>query len=293
MANNQIVSLDHQLLGMTTIIECHYGSTMIIQGSGFYYSDLAPGDPSKQGGQWRLVNGTWLVTNRHVAFPRVNDKEVVPDTLIFNLRKVLNDKVEWLPITFSKAELIQRTKIHPNDEVDVVAIKIDDVLIDLVKNHQEEGLISPRYLTSDNLPENSPLQIDVTSDIVIASYPRGYYDTFNKFPIVKSGIVASSWNCLFNGLPVFLVDAQLLPGSSGGLVISKPVNIAMIEGHVKYNETKQFVLLGVYSGEPIYTQRFEMDDMVITRTKSFGLGNVWYSSLIPEIINGGQHHPNS
>ena len=66
---------------------------------------------------------------------------------------------------------------------------------------------------------------------------------------MKSGIIASAWGYNFNGLPIFQIDAQLFPGSSGGLVISKPTNIAMIDGNLKYNKIKQFVFLGVYSGE--------------------------------------------
>ncbi len=282
-------TFDSQLFGMTTIIECTYGSIKS-QGSGFFYNDLAPGDPSNQGPQWRQINGTWLITNRHVAFPKINDKEIVPDSFTFNLRQALNNQIEWLPIALTKDDLLKRTKIHQNPVVDVVAIKIDDLLISIVQSTQGKGLISPGTITSDNLPSNSPIEIDVTSDIVIASYPKGFYDKVNKFPIVKSGIVASFWGANFNGLPLFLVDAPLFPGSSGGVVISKPTNIAMIDGKLMHNTTKQFVLLGVYSGEPVFINRVEVDDMVIIQNKSFGLGNVWYAQLIPDIIGNGISH---
>ena len=290
MADKQQSTFDTQLFGMTTIIECNCG-LMKSQGSGFFYNDLAPGDPMKQGFQWRQINGTWLVTNRHVAFPKLNDKEVVPDTFTFNLRKVVNNRIDWLPITLSKDELLKRTKLHINAIVDVVAIQIDDLMVEIIKDNQGQGLVSPGTITSDNLPQNSPLQIDVTSDIVIASYPKGFYDQVNKFPVVKSGIVASLWGANFNGHPLFLIDARLFPGSSGGVVISKPTNIAMIDGKLMHNTTKQFVLLGVYSGEPSYVNRVEVDDMVIVQNKSFGLGNVWYAHLIPEIIGNGILHP--
>ena len=288
--NKEKNTFDSQLFGMTTIIECTCGAIKS-QGSGFFFNDLAPCDPNNQGPQWRQINGTWLITNRHVAFPKINDKEIVPDSFSFNLRQAQNDQIEWLPITLTKDDLLKRTKIHQNPIVDVVAIKIDDLLINVVQATQGKGIISPGTITSDNLPSISPLVVDVTSDIVIASYPKGFYDKVNKFPIVKSGIVASSWGSYFNGQPVFLVDAPLFPGSSGGVVISKPVNIAVINGKIAHNPTKQFVLLGVYSGEPVYINRVEVDDMVIIQNKSFGLGNVWYAHLIPEIIGNGILHP--
>lgn len=285
MAEKENNSFDAQLFGMTTIIECRCGISQF-QGSGFFYNDLAPGDQNK-GPQWRQIKGTWLITNRHVAFPKINDKEVVPDTFTFNLRQTDKNKIEWLPITLSKEELIQRTKLHTVEVVDVVAIKIDDLLFNIIKSTHGKGIVSHGSITSDNLPTNSPIQIDVTSDIVIASYPKGFYDRVNKFPIVKSGIVASFWGANFNGVPLFLIDAPLFPGSSGGVVLSKPTNVAMIDGKLMHNTTKQFVLLGVYSGEPVYKNRIEVDDMVIIQNKSFGLGNVWYSHLIPEIIEKG------
>ena len=108
----------------------------------------------------------------------------------------------------------------------------------------------------------------------------------NKFPIVKSGIISSGWELHFNDNPVFLIDAQLFPGSSGGLVISKPANVAMIEGKLMFCSEKQFVFLGVYSGEPVQQcAPFDLGDMTIIRKNSYGVGNVWYSDLIPGILN--------
>ena len=46
------------------------------------------------------------------------------------------------------------------------------------------------------------------------------------------------------------------------------------------------VFLGVYSGEPVQQcAPFDLGDMTIIRRNSYGLGNVWYSDLIPEILN--------
>lgn len=200
--------------------------------------------------------------------------------------KLLNNKVEWVPISLNQADLKQRMLLHQNTNVDVVAIKVDDLIIDIIRNNPNRKFIIGGSLSNDNLPSNSPLNIDVTSDIIVASYPRGFYDIANKFPIVKSGIISSGWGLHFNNNPVFLIDAQLFPGSSGGLVISKPTNIAMIEGKLMHCNEKQFVFLGVYSGEPVQQcAPFDLGDMTIIRRNSYGLGNVWYSDLIPEILN--------
>lgn len=282
-------SFDKDLFGITTLIECGTESFKS-QGSGFYYNELSPQDPNIKGGQWRKINGTYLITNRHVALPRLNDKELLPDYFVFNLRENVNDNVEWLQIRLNTDQLKERLILHPDQTIDVVVIKVDDLIIDTLKNNPDKKIIVGSCLTNDNLPSNSPLEMEVTSDIIVASYPRGFYDKVNKFPIVKSGIISSAWGLNFNGKPMFLIDAQLFPGSSGGLVISKPTNIAMIDGKLMRNKVKQFVFLGVYSGEPIQQYNpVEIGDITVVRKSSYGLGNVWYSSLIPDIITNGIH----
>lgn len=282
-------SFDKDLFGITTLIECGTESFKS-QGSGFYYNELSPQDPNIKGGQWRKINGTYLITNRHVALPRLNDKELLPDYFVFNLRENVNDNVEWLQIRLNTDQLKERLILHHDQTIDVVVIKVDDLIIDTLKNNPDKKIIVGSCLTNDNLPSNSPLEMEVTSDIIVASYPRGFYDKVNKFPIVKSGIISSAWGLNFNGKPMFLIDAQLFPGSSGGLVISKPTNIAMIDGKLMRNKVKQFVFLGVYSGEPIQQYNpVEIGDITVVRKSSYGLGNVWYSSLIPDIITNGIH----
>ena len=129
--------------------------------------------------------------------------------------------------------------LHHKDNIAIAAIKVDDLIIDIIKANPNRHFIIGSSLSNDNLPSNSPLTIDVTSDIIVASYPRGFYDIANKFPIVKSGIISSGWGLNFNDMPIFLIDAQLFPGSSGGLVISKPTNVAMIDGQLMHNQEKR------------------------------------------------------
>lgn len=288
------LSVNQQILGMTTIVHCQslkYSYTS--QGSGFFYSELAK-DPSgpinneKKIG-WYKVMGTWLVTNRHVVFPRIvkpdtgQEIETVPDSFTFNFKEVIGKDVEWVPVTLSQNDLLNRTQLHPDSTVDVVAIKVDDLMIDIVAKKAHPNLISNCQVTDRNLPSSSPLTIEATSDVIICSYPYGFYDSVNKFPIVKSGIIASSWGKPFNGTKSFLVDANLFPGSSGGLVLSKPTDIARINGNVMHSDYKHYVFLGVYSGQYNYVRK---NPDGTTKVESYGLGIVWYSDLVHEIVNG-------
>lgn len=76
------ISFDKDLYGLTTLIEC--GTTKFkSQGSGFYYNEISPKDPNVDGGQWRKIRGSYLITNRHVALPKINECEVLPDHFVF------------------------------------------------------------------------------------------------------------------------------------------------------------------------------------------------------------------
>lgn len=288
------MTVDEKILGMTTLIKSQsttYG--YISQGSGFFYSELAdeptgPINEEKQIG-WYKVEGEWLITNRHVVFPRITqadgtEKETLPDVFQFYLREVKSGKLEWLPITLNQDELKARTRLHPNPEVDVAAIKIDDLWTGLITKDSSRHIINPMLLTNRDLPDHFPVKLESTTDVIICSYPHEFYDVENKFPIIKSGIIASSWNSNFNGKPFFLVDAKLFPGSSGGMVLSKPVDIAVINGQLMRSDEKRSSLLGVYSGEFSHPTKDKDGNTV---KEPFGLGIVWYSRLIPDIIKTG------
>ncbi len=298
--DNQL-SVNQQILEMTTIVNCqsakyNYNS----QGSGFFYTELAkeptgPINEEKQLG-WYQVMGTWLVTNRHVVFPRIDGAspaqkiETVPDSFTFNFKEVVGDEIKWIPVTLNQSDLLKRTMLHSDDSVDAVAIKVDDLATALMVSKAHPNMISIGKVTDRDLPSASPLTIEATSDVVICSYPHGFYDRVNKYPIVKSGIIASSWGKPFNGTRTFLVDANLFPGSSGGLVLSKPTDIARINGKVMHSDFKHYVFLGVYSGQYNYV---ETNPDGTTKVESYGLGIVWYSDLVREIVNGSRLRDNA
>ena len=280
------MKFDDMLYGMTTLIEAKIGEYKS-QGSGFFYNILSPKDPSViEGGQWRNIEGMWLVTNRHVALPKIDDHEMIPDIFTFNLRQVINGKVEWLPISLSKMDYLKRLKVHRDPEIDVAVINVCDLITPQMAS--KITLINSVGLTNDNLPENSVLPINVGDDILVAGYPRGFYDTVNKFPIVKSGIISTKWGSNFDDNPYFLIDAKLFPGSSGSVVLTKPQHLAIIDEQLQYNKDGEYIFLGVFSGEPCLEYNpIEFEGMTIIKKETYNVGTVWYSSLVPEIISNG------
>ncbi len=299
--NNMTTSFDAKLFPMTSLVLTHFtvnGHAYSGNASGFFYSVQTPTKPGTDEPQWVRIDGYWFVTNKHVVFPKEEGIVVLVDQFVFHLRKVFNDgRIEWLPIKLDQSTLKSKLKLHSNPEVDVVAIDVTDevkaITHSTIGKELDYEIGIPATLSNRDLPDGKPIEIGVGSDIVVASYPKNYYDDVNKYPIVKSGIISSAWKLYFRGLPCFLIDAQLFPGSSGGVVLSKPTNWGLRNGRPIYSEESQFVLLGVYSGEPQFEDKIKLNDKPLyvdgdeaKIRRSFGLGIVWYASLIDEIIAG-------
>ena len=273
--------IDDQIHSITTLVNVYYPFEKG-QGTGFFYQQLSEKDPKKNF-QWLAIEKLFLVTNRHVVLKKINGQEIIPHRLTFSLRRSEKNKILWEPITLAQRDIVERMRVHPNSDIDVCIIDVLDLVTNKIKDVKN---ISQWYgVSKDNFPGKNKIDVDIASEAVVIGYPFGFYDEVNKFPIVKSGIVASRWELNFNGKPYFLIDAKLFPGSSGSIVISRPTNIVFDKGNLYKNKTKQFAFLGVYSGEPIRRSNpVELGDITITKESGYNLGIVWYGWLIEDII---------
>ena len=278
------MNLNDALHGISTIIRTDT-SSLSYQGSGFHFSRLGPADGDAP--QWRTVEDIWLVTNRHVVIPKREHVEFPPIGLEFGLRRVgPSDLLNWEDIVLSRDEIESLAKFHPDKSVDVAVINIRDLVTSRIKDGGK--YIQPYLLNSDNFAGKNNIDVEASSDILVVGYPKGFYDSVNLFPIVKSGIVASRWRAGFQGEPCFLIDAKLFPGSSGSVVISKPVDLVVKEGKVMTANEKQFAFLGIFSAEATFQEApVVIGDLTITQTSGFDLGLVWYAELVEEIIDKG------
>jgi hypothetical protein len=282
---SQSMGTDQDFHGISTLIitDFPHGQN---QASGFFYQQLGPKDPSAPMPQWRSVDGIWLVTNRHVVLGNVNGREVLPELLTFHMRRSFGTKVVWEPIVLNREDLQQRARFHPNVMVDVATVEVHDLFVERIMTNS--GFLGWYGVHEEMFPGSNNIFVEVADDAVVIGYPKGFYDNFNLFPIIKSGIIASRWGGFFDGKPYFLIDAKLFPGSSGSVVVSKPKDMVISDGRPLYCKEKQFAFLGVYSGEP-YMQGAptELGDLIIAHKSSFNLGIVWYGHLVKDIIVQG------
>ena len=276
---------------MTTPVDVYFKNGVKSEGSGFFYQIFEPGDPQKPGPQWRAIKGLYVVTNRHVVLPFGFENL---EKLVFHLRRAGNNSVEWHPMEIPAQELGRRLYLHPRREVDVAVVDVLDLVSRAVMSRpgasDKEGK-SDLYVWSaasqENFPKVSRLTISAGDDVLIVGYPRGFYDRFNKLPILKKGMLISPWGTRYENKDAFLVDMKSFKGSSGSIVISRPTNLLFEKGKWYSNETKQFLLLGVYSGEPwlLKEQVVETDTAFIKEKILVDLGLVWYPYTIEQAIS--------
>ena len=118
---NEKDNFEKQLFSITTIIQTELikeGVRYSSQASGFFYSKTSPTDPNNNGPQWHKLESYWLITNRHVALQKIEDKmkEILKQNLTFE--KVFVEDVDAKVAEFKaqgeiyKAELLEE---HKND----------------------------------------------------------------------------------------------------------------------------------------------------------------------------------
>lgn len=287
---------------ITTPIITKFKSS-IFSATGFFYSEETPSEEFEGADD---VNQVWLITNRHVVLCETDSEEMFVDSLTFKLRWIKEGTMIFEEIKLLKDDLITRTKFHTDKEIDVVAIRVLDLFLpdessektheEVLKEKQKRGLDEilkdirvdeyPHWvsITNEMLPDRTGVKIQVADDVIVIGYPKGFYDYSNTFPIVKGGIIASKWGSNFNEKPHFIIDAKLFPGSSGSLVITKPDYIRKKVGDTA---KKDFVFLGIFSGEFTTQSVIETNELTIKGDSGLNAGIVWYGNLIEQIIEHG------
>ena len=279
--------------GLTSIINVVKSDGVATYGTGFFYHKYL-NRPNSIDSILNAVDSSlqsiWLVTNKHVVFGSANFERALPQfpkVLEFFLRKriVNRDRPIWDTIRLEASDLKTSIRLHADSTIDVVAIDVTKFVLTRLEKRDSlyfYGAVSRANFPNADLPITlQGFPITIGQEILSVGYPRNFYDRYNLFPTVKSGIVASKWNAKFNGRPYFLIDAKLFPGSSGSAIITKSTNYGVDKGgYVDY-----FNFLGIYSGEPFQHSRpVELEDMTIIRKETYGIGIVWYYWIIEELI---------
>lgn len=175
----------------------------------------------------------FLVTNKHVVHVDPHKRnEARFLTLYVNIRDEKGDVTG----TSLQAPLVEGGqklwRQHPNANVDVLAVDVTS----LINSHprlQNQGADYSFFATPDVLKKE---QITEGDEVFVIGYPLGLFHARIHSPLVRQGIIATKigtpiqirfrnsageWKRV--EIPGFLVDAAIIPGSSGSPVVLKPI----------------------------------------------------------------------
>jgi hypothetical protein len=265
---------ENNLTGLTTPIEVSFTDGSYSRGSGFFYWELGEDPtPNDKTPHWISVSKIYVVTAKHVIQPS-RMKEI--KEFKYAIRIENQDHIDWHVMSITPSQLGKRLHICKNERVDVAVVEIDDLFNAEMKDllQKRAQLLATAGVMSKEFPGTSVLNMQAGDDVLIIGYPKGFYDTFNKLPVFKTGLLNTPIGMHFNGLDAFLLDFKYYPGSSGSLIISRPTRLSYNkEGRMMSSTTPQYLFLGVYQGEEVWND---------TSPESADLGLGWYYYNIEE-----------
>lgn len=257
-------SIQEQLLFTTLRIECFDSSNRLYSmGTGFLLQRPIDKDKCK----------IYLVTNKHV----LKDAEAIRITFTKNrdgspdIGNTLN-----IPISDSKKCIV----MHPNPKVDVAILECTG-LFNLFPDQ-----LYFKAVSYDMLADFTESELSVAENIYFVGYPDNRYDKMNNLPLIRTGLISSHPKLDYNGDPVFIIDAQVFPGSSGS-----PVYIDLTYENFKNGQiaigNKKIRLLGIVAQTMVRNNQLQAvpTGTAFTTQEVLGLGIVFKSTTIKELID--------
>ena len=147
-----------------------------------------------------------------------------------------------------------RTYPHPDSNLDLACVECSHLTL------IQDALLVP--MTQSKLLDWQGPEPYPSMPLMFVGYPDELIDPLHNLPVVRTGTMASMPTLDFDGRPIFLIDAQVWPGSSGS-----PVFVT--------THDQSFALAGV-----IYATRPLLDDP----EKYIGIGYAIKSSAIAEML---------
>jgi len=176
-------------------------------GTGFIFSYPIESEDSISSNQTRIL---FIVTCKHVVnnfasatFSFVQSKDGKPD---------LGQKCGVVV-----PDLQSMVFYDPDPKVDVALIPFVPILENFIAHGQMPYF---QALGKNLIPSREAAEdLSAIQPIVFVGYPYGMHDEINLLPLARRGFTASPYVVDFNGLPLFLIDANVFPGSSGSPVL--------------------------------------------------------------------------
>ena len=259
-----MLTIQEQLLYTTLRIECFDSNKRLYSiGTGFLLSRPVDENAIK----------IYLVSNKHVL--------VGAESIALTFTHMKNGEPEHgnnlrFPIDNVGANVVG----HPNPNVDIAVLECTGLFVML----QDQLFV--KAVSYDMLSDFTEPELNVAENVLFVGYPDNRYDAKNNLPLIRQGLIASHPKYDYNGDPVFIMDAQVFPGSSGS-----PVYIDMTFENIKNGQLvigqKIIKLLGIVAQTMIRNNKLAAipTGVQIATQEVIGLGIVFKSTAIKELID--------
>lgn len=253
-----------QLLFTTLRIECLDATGEVFSiGTGFLLQRPVGDDKYK----------LYLVSNKHVL--------CASDSIAISFSKIQKDSddkknIVRIPIHSLKNNIV----CHKDLSVDIAVLECTGLFIMLPSK------LYYKAVSYDMLATFKEPELSVAESIYFVGYPDNRYDKTNNLPLLRKGTISSYPKYDFNGDPVFIIDAQVFPGSSGSPVYIDLTYENMRNGQIIFGK-KEIKLLGIVSATMIRNNKLKS---IETKTQYLseevlGLGIVYKSTAIKQLID--------
>lgn len=258
-----MLTIQEQLLYTTLRIECFDSNNRQYSiGTGFLLSRPVGENAIK----------IYLVSNKHVL--------VGAESIALTFTHMKNGEPEHgnnlrFPINNVGANVVG----HPNSNVDIAILECTGLFLML------QNQLFVKTVSYDMLSDFTEPELNVAENVLFVGYPDNRYDAKNNLPLIRQGLIASHPKYDYNGDPVFIMDAQVFPGSSGS-----PVYIDMTFENIKNGQIvigqKKIKLLGIVAQTMIRNNKLAAipTGVQIATQEVIGLGIVFKSTAIKELI---------
>jgi hypothetical protein len=217
----------------------------VATGTGFFYGRLSKPDPDLTKRQYDV----YLVTAKHVLGEWKAQqasgpaKGMVLSELMVRMNPIdITSRATDISVNDFKDKGTDWTNNPDGKDISVISVNFD------VLRQKAFGVA---FFADDEMAASTTklkeLQVAAGDGVFVLGFPMGIVGDWHNAVIVKSGVIARIQDMLISRSDVFLIDALVFPGNSGGPVLLRP-EIVSITGTPSQN--KSYLIGMVVSYQP-------------------------------------------